>query len=174
MSREQDFSNDRGFSVDIWGPAAWHFLRCMAFNFPLKPVPEKKKREYMQFMVSLGHVLPCGPCRRSYEENFKKARLDDLRNYADRKTFSKAVNDLERMINTKVLTQDKTKLKAPKFEETHKLYTTFRAQPGAPDMPCRNKKRVMLVVVEKESHKGELSLQDLSDKRAKGRFVRGL
>lgn len=162
--RKADFANDRGFSVDIWGPAAWHFLRCVAFNFPLKAT-DKRKLEYMDFMQNLGKVLPCGPCRNSYGENLRLAKLLDKDTYQDRKTFSRAVNTLERLINKKVITQDKSKLKAPSFIETHNLYATFRAQPGAPDMPCTNQKRVILAVVDKQSHKKEFSLQDFSSQR---------
>lgn len=171
--REIDFQNRNGFSVDIWGPAAWHFLRCVAFNYPVD-ANETRKLQYMSFMKSLCGVLPCGLCRESYKRNFTKLRLDHPDTYKTRRSFCSALYALEETINKEVRVRDKTKLKIPQYTETHDLYTTFRAQPGEPDTPCQNKKRVFVVVVNKKDHEGELSLQDLTSNSAKRIFARCL
>lgn len=160
-SLEEDFQSKEGFSVDIWGPAAWHFLRCVAFNFPAgERVTEERKKQYMQFMKSLGDVLPCGVCRDHYPENLRTAGLTGIGAYKDRKTFAEAVHRLEKTVHMNA--NRRGKLPVPPFEETHKAYAAWRATPQSGKGPrsCTNKKRLLLNVVFKANHPDRYSLAD--------------
>ena len=61
------YDSDQGMLTNVWGPALWHVLHTISFNYPKKPT-EKQKRDYKRFLLSLEKVLPCRYCR----ENFKK------------------------------------------------------------------------------------------------------
>lgn len=83
--------------TSVWGPTLWHYLHTMSFNYPVKPTQEQKK-QYMNFIKSLIHVLPCKYCRINLVSNFKQLplRMQDMKN---RETFSKYVYALHEHIN---------------------------------------------------------------------------
>ena len=87
-----------GFSTVIWGPAVWHFLHTMSFNFPVNPT-EEDKTAYMNFMTSLGHVLPCRVCRDHYRENLRAAEFS-RECFKHRHRFSQFVYKLHNIVNT--------------------------------------------------------------------------
>ena len=74
-----DYNSNDGMVVNLWGPAAWHFLHTMSFNYPVNPSRETKI-QYRNHILSLRHVLPCGKCRANLKENFKKLplRMSDI------------------------------------------------------------------------------------------------
>ena len=41
---KKDFNDGDGMLVSVWGPAQWHFLHTMSFNYPVKPTLDDKKR----------------------------------------------------------------------------------------------------------------------------------
>lgn len=84
-----------GFSPQLWGPAAWHFLRCIAFNYPLEPTKHDVKH-YHQFLKSLGNVLPCRMCRENFQVHF--ARLAKPECFTSRRKFARLVFALENAI----------------------------------------------------------------------------
>ena len=48
-----------------WGPPAWQFLNKIAEGYPVKPTKHDKEK-LLDFLYSLGHMLPCATCRENY------------------------------------------------------------------------------------------------------------
>ena len=66
---KKDFISGDGFLTSVWGPAIWHSLHTMSFNYPVNPTQEDKKH-YKNYVQSLQHVLPCKICRNNLKTNF--------------------------------------------------------------------------------------------------------
>jgi hypothetical protein len=94
---KNDFSSGDGFMVSIWGPAMWHYLHTMSFNYPVKPTKENRKH-YRDFVLNLKNVLPCKHCRINLANNFKKKPLI-MCHMASRATFSRYIYELHETIN---------------------------------------------------------------------------
>jgi hypothetical protein len=118
-----DYESDNGFSVAIWGPATWHLLRIISFNYPTAPSHETKK-QYMAFVKSLGDVLPCDACRKNYAKNIKDVGFgfDVMK---DRHSFSRFIYDLERSVHKTVTKKDKLHVS---FYSRRDQYEHFRAK----------------------------------------------
>jgi hypothetical protein len=58
----------------IWGPAAWHFLHVISFDYPNNPTQEVREK-YYNFFDALSYVLPCGVCRDNYRLKLQKLNL---------------------------------------------------------------------------------------------------
>lgn len=112
-----------GFSTRIWGPALWHVLRVISFNFPPKP-NENQIREYSMFIESIGCVLPCGSCRKNFKKNLKTANYG-RHVFESRDTFSRFVYDLERCVNHMVTGDENL---PHSFEQNRHTYECFRAK----------------------------------------------
>lgn len=69
-----DYQSGEGMLTTVWGPAMWHFLHTMSFNYPNQPTVLQKK-QYRDFILSLEHVLPCKYCRINFKDNLKKFLL---------------------------------------------------------------------------------------------------
>lgn len=80
-----------------WGPAIWHYLHMMSFNYPVDPTADDKNH-YRDFILSLQYVLPCKYCRINLTNNFKKKPLQ-MCYMANRETFSRYVYELHETIN---------------------------------------------------------------------------
>ena len=94
---KKDYNSGDGMLTMSWGPAMWHYLHMMSFNYPVNPTPENKK-QYRDFIVSLKYVLPCKYCRMNLANNFKKKPLL-MCHMANRETFSRYVYELHEMVN---------------------------------------------------------------------------
>lgn len=116
-----DYNSNDGMVVNLWGPAAWHFLHTMSFNYPVTPSRETKM-QYRNHILSLRHVLPCGKCRANLKENFKKLplRMSDMKN---RETFSRYIFNLHELIND--MLNKKSNLT---YEEVRNTYENFRSR----------------------------------------------
>lgn len=81
----------------VWGPAMWHYLHTMSFNYPVNPTTEDK-RNYKCFVLNLRYVLPCKYCRMNLKTNFKQLPLknSDMEN---RETFSRYIYELHELVN---------------------------------------------------------------------------
>lgn len=92
-----DYKSDSGMITAIWGPAQWHFLHAVSFNYPLKPTKEQKDH-HANYIESIRHVLPCRYCRDNYAKNLKSAgwKRGVLKN---RDTFSRFVYRLHNEVN---------------------------------------------------------------------------
>jgi hypothetical protein len=94
---KKDYNSGDGFLTSVWGPAMWHYLHTMSFNYPVNPTPEQKKH-YRDFIINLQYVLPCKYCRMNLTNNFKKKPLQ-LCDMASRDTFSRYIYELHETIN---------------------------------------------------------------------------
>jgi len=92
-----NINSPEGFSPGLWGPALWHVLHTISFNYPVNPT-RKDKRHYYNFICSLQHVLPCGVCRRNFPEKLRKLKFS-RRHLEDRAAFSKFIYDLHTEVN---------------------------------------------------------------------------
>jgi hypothetical protein len=118
---KKDYESNDGMLTKVWGPSLWHCLHTISFNYPVKPTNNQKK-EYMNFILNLKYVLPCGKCRKNLVKNFEKLPLtnDDMKS---RETFSKYIYNLHEIIN-KMLNK-KSNLT---YNQVRERYEHFRAR----------------------------------------------
>ena len=95
--KKNDFYSGDGFLTSVWGPAQWHMLHTISFNYPVKPTLEQK-HQYRDYILSLQNVLPCGTCRKNLKTNLKQLPLtmSDMKN---RDSFSRYIYNLHELIN---------------------------------------------------------------------------
>lgn len=95
--KKGDYYSGDGFLTSVWGPALWHSLHTMSFNYPVNPTPEDKKH-YRDYILSLQHVLPCKYCRQNLKTNFKSMPLT-MDNMKNRESFSRYIYNLHELVN---------------------------------------------------------------------------
>ena len=95
--KKGDFYSGDGFLTTVWGPAQWHMLHTISFNYPVSPSVEQKK-QYRNFVLSLQNVLPCGACRKNLKTNFKHLPLT-MKVMDSRDTFSRYIYNLHELVN---------------------------------------------------------------------------
>jgi hypothetical protein len=95
--KKNDYNSGDGMLTTVWGPAMWHYLHTMSFNYPVNPTPEDKKN-YRNFVLNLKNVLPCKYCRINLTNNLKKKPLQ-MCHMANRQSFSRYVYDLHETVN---------------------------------------------------------------------------
>ena len=49
--KKRDYESPSGMLTSVWGPALWHYLHVMSFNYPVKPSIEDK-RAYKNFILN--------------------------------------------------------------------------------------------------------------------------
>ena len=94
---KNDYESGDGMMTKIWGPAAWHFLHTMSFNYPVNPTKEQKI-QYRNFVLNLRNVLPCKYCRINLANNLKKKPLQ-MCHMKSRETFSRYIYELHETVN---------------------------------------------------------------------------
>tara|TARA_Y100000389_G_scaffold204896_1_gene260588 strand:+ start:17329 stop:17913 length:585 start_codon:yes stop_codon:yes gene_type:complete len=94
---KSDFGSGDGMLTYVWGPALWHYLHTMSFNYPINPTMAEKKN-YRYFILSLKNVLPCKYCRDNLKKNFKAHPLM-MCHMKNRETFSRYIYKLHEIIN---------------------------------------------------------------------------
>lgn len=94
---KKHFNSADGFLTAIWGPAQWHILHTISFNYPNNPTKEQKL-QYKNYILSLQHVLPCSACRKNLKMNFKHLPLT-MNNLKSRDTFSRYIYNLHELVN---------------------------------------------------------------------------
>jgi hypothetical protein len=95
--KKTDFNSGDGMLTTVWGPAMWHYLHTMSFNYPVKPTNDDKIN-YRNFILNLRNVLPCKYCRINLTNNLKKKPLN-MCDMANRSTFSRYIYDLHETVN---------------------------------------------------------------------------
>jgi hypothetical protein len=95
--KNEDYNSNDGMLTYVWGPALWHSLHTMSFNYPVKPTNEQKQY-YYNFFIGLQHVLPCKYCRDNYAKNLEKLPLT-INKLKNRETFSRWLFDMHELIN---------------------------------------------------------------------------
>jgi hypothetical protein len=94
---KKEYNSGDGMLTTAWGPAIWHYLHMMSFNYPVKPSLEDKKH-YRDFIINLQYVLPCKYCRINLKNNFKQKPIQ-MCDMASRETFSRYVYELHELVN---------------------------------------------------------------------------
>ena len=122
---DSDYNSGDGMKTSIWGPSMWHFLHTMSFNYPVEPT-DLQKHQYMDFVLSLKYVLPCGKCRKNLRKNFKKLPLN-LNAMVSRDTFSLYIYKLHELVNTML-----NKKSGLSYEDVRDRYENFRARCSLP------------------------------------------
>jgi hypothetical protein len=93
----KDYMSGDGMLTSVWGPAAWHLLHTISFNYPINPTEENKK-QYKEFVESLKNVLPCKYCRMNLENNLKAHPIKPC-HMKNRDTFSRYIYNLHEIVN---------------------------------------------------------------------------
>ena len=95
--KRKDYYSGDGMLTTVWGPAMWHSLHTISFNYPVKPT-RKEKKDYRRFILNLQNVLPCRYCRENLKRNFKAhpLRMCDMK---DRDSFSRYIYKLHEVVN---------------------------------------------------------------------------
>jgi Erv1 / Alr family len=119
--KEEHYNSGDGMLTTVWGPGMWHSLHCISFNYPIKPT-QKQKRHYMNFVLNLKNVLPCGKCRKNLVKNFKKLPLT-IKDMESRATFSLYIYKLHELIN-KMLGKNS----GLSYEDVRERYENFRSR----------------------------------------------
>ena len=97
MFTKKDFESGDGMLTQVWGPALWHSLHTISFNYPVNPT-ERQQKEYKEFMLSLAHVLPCRACRENLAQNYRTNPITKAV-MKNRESFSRYVYNLHERIN---------------------------------------------------------------------------
>jgi hypothetical protein len=93
---------NNGLITKIWGPPLWTSLHCITFGYPIKPT-EQQKKDYKNFFIKLGDVLPCKYCRDSYKEYILEGSTKlDNNAMKNRKALTKWLYDLHEKVNNKL------------------------------------------------------------------------
>ncbi len=117
----KDFTSNDGMLTTVWGPAMWHYLHTMSFNYPVHPTPANK-RHYRDFVLNLQNVLPCGKCRENLTKNLKTHPLLD-RHLASRDAFSRYLYELHEVVNDML-----HKKSGLSYDQVRERYEHFRAR----------------------------------------------
>ena len=116
-----DYNSTDGMLTNVWGPALWHVLHIMSFNYPIEPC-EENKHHYMNFIINLQYTLPCKYCRINLKKNLLELPLT-IEHMKNRESFSKYVYDLHELINTML-----NKKSGLTYEMVRERYEHFRAR----------------------------------------------
>lgn len=92
-----DFYSGDGFLTSVWGPAQWHMLHTVSFNYPVNPT-NKQKEQYRDYVLSMQHILPCAACRKNLKTNFRHLPLT-MAVMKSRDTFSRYIYNLHELVN---------------------------------------------------------------------------
>jgi hypothetical protein len=119
--KKGDFYSGDGFLTTVWGPAQWHMLHTISFNYPVNPT-EEEKNKYRNYVLSLQNVLPCGACRKNLKTNLKHFPLK-MTDMKSRDTFSKYIYNLHELVNK--MLKKKSNLS---YCDVRERYEHFRAR----------------------------------------------
>ena len=140
---KKDYNSGDGMLTYIWGPALWHFLHTISFNYPVNP-SEEDKDNYYDFLISLGKILPCKYCRDNYKNNLNNIKFNE-HDFDTRDNFSKMIFDLHNEVNKVLYKKSKVN-----YDNTKWKYEHFRARCSLEDLREKKKEKGK----EKEKEKG--------------------
>lgn len=100
---------------------AWAMLSIVARGMPVKP-SEEHKQHLHEYLLSLGHVLPCKSCRTNFSLNLIQSGYRPSIHLQSRQAFSRFVNHLHNTVNVML-----GKPTVP-YEELRDFYDTLRAR----------------------------------------------
>ena len=129
---DDDYNSPDGMLTSVWGPALWHSLHTISFNYPVKPTTEDKDN-YYNYFKSLQNILPCRYCRINLKNNLKKLPLKRSV-FKNRATLSRYVYDLHEEVNRML-----NKKSGLSYNDVRDRYEHFRAR--CLEKPNVNKKK---------------------------------
>ena len=94
---KDEYNSGNGMLTYIWGPALWHFLHTISFNYPIHPTLTDKKK-YNNFLLSLRDILPCKYCRDNFMNNLETIQLRK-EDFDNRDSFSRMIYKLHNEVN---------------------------------------------------------------------------
>jgi len=119
--KNDDYNSNDGMLTYVWGPALWHTLHTMSFNYPVKPTNEQKEY-YYNFFIGLQNVLPCKYCRDNYTKNLEKLPLTSSK-LKSRESFSRWLYEMHELVNKNL--NKKSNLT---YENVRDRYENFRSR----------------------------------------------
>ena len=136
-SDPSEYTSGNGISTDVFGPASWFLLYCIAANSPIDPSPTAKARS-LEFLKSFQGILPCLKCRQSFCNHFRdivksKFRGDVLNALESRDAFFEFVYLLHNAVHRQ---QNKGNLPFT-LRDARLTLESVRARDGSDHMPCR-------------------------------------
>jgi hypothetical protein len=144
-----DESKSNGLITKIWGPHFWETLHCASAGYPLEP-SDNDKKNYKDFYIAVGNVLPCKFCRESYEEFITKDK-DCIINdtvFESRENLMLWVYKLHERVNLKLgMTYNVT------FDEVKDRLESFRAKCMKGKKSCAMPLNLKANSFEKAEHK---------------------
>lgn len=158
--RKKDFSTGDGMSTAVWGPAMWHVLHTISFNYPVNPSFEEK-RHYMDFIYNLRFVLPCKHCRENLVKNLKTLPLT-ITTMKNRDSFSRYVYKLHELVNKMLKKKSKWTYAAvrERYEHFRSRCTTAKVKHAGCTEPIYGvKSRCILNIVPAAKNKSKDSIQ---------------
>jgi hypothetical protein len=157
MNNNNDSNANNGLITRLWGPGAWFSLHSITFGYPINPTTEQKK-QYKDYFESVGNVLPCSYCRKSYNEFISSddtMLTDDV--FESRATLTLWLYKLHNRVNAKLGVDY-----GVTYEDIVKRYEAFRAkctpQIQGCVMPLDEKQKSYLVADQKHCPIVKLSL----------------
>jgi hypothetical protein len=111
----------------VWGPAIWHFLYTIAFNYPVNPT-DTDKDVYAMFILNLGKVLPCLSCREHFPENLRDALQHcNYEAMTSRDRFSRFIHDFHVRVNRGRSSDTSGRSMPPPYETIRDTFSRIRA-----------------------------------------------
>lgn len=91
-----------GYSIDIWGRAAWTWLHVVAMNYPEEP-SAKERAAMRDFLESFTLHIPCLACQRHFVRLTRAERESaDHPIYASRDAFARATVEWHNAVNRRL------------------------------------------------------------------------
>ena len=115
------YNSGDGMLTTVWGPAQWHYLHCISFNYPVNPTKNDKKH-YKKYIFNLRYTLPCKYCRINLSNNLKNKPILAC-HMKNRESFSRYVYELHELVNN--MLGKKSKLS---YDDVRERYEHFRAR----------------------------------------------
>jgi hypothetical protein len=119
--KKKDYRSNEGMLTGVWGPALWHYLHIISFNYPINPTSNDKKY-YKKMILNLKYTLPCKYCRDNLEKNLKVLPITD-KDLVSRDKFSRWVFKLHELINSML-----GKKSGLKYCDVRERYEHFRSR----------------------------------------------
>lgn len=171
-------NKNNGLMTKIWGPPGWLFLHCVTMGYPYKidntnPEHLFRKDETKKFFESLGNVLPCVYCRKSYNTFLNNNPLTD-KILDSRENVARWFYNIHNLVNAKLgVSQDEI----PTFSKFYNQYEMFRAKCGQSKLGCTTpkdkvKKKSIIKIVDSEGKDYCINTtNDMDDRQIFKKFV---
>jgi hypothetical protein len=117
---KNDYNSNDGMQSAIFGPAFWFTIHITSFNYPVNP-SEVDKKNYDEWLRSIGKILPCSYCREKFQSNLELAHYTK-KSLESRDSFSRFCYKLHCIVNNMLGKS------SPTFKEVRCKYEMFRAK----------------------------------------------